>query len=118
MIDVALKYGYDRFYQMSFVLVLAVSSISFLINDLKLFSENIWIRRIVIVLFMNASAIFIPVWFGVLKFKWSTVIRDVVITTIVYMLTMYICDKVEMRRLEAINKKLEENIKNNDTENK
>jgi len=84
---------------------------TYLTFELKLFSENIWIRRTVVIIFSLLVMFVSGYIFGSLRWKFKSVIIYCVIAllcVIVSVFAYYVADKIEQRNLKLINQKLGE----------
>lgn len=94
------------------LLGILVHMVAFFTFDLKLFSKRIWIRRTIVI----TTSIII---FVITNFLFSDITKRFLIAlgigagaiVVVSILAFYITDKIEERRLEVINKVLEQNQK-------
>ena len=88
---------------------------AFFTFELRLFSKNLWVRRSIVI---TVSVIFV-VTVNLLsqdltKSLLLAIGVSAAVIVVMSVLLYYITDKIEQRRLEAINKKLAQNQKEND----
>ena len=99
------------------LLGILVHMAAFFTFDLKLFSKHIWVRRAIVIMFAFIIFLMINLLFNDITqsflIKLSIGAGAMVVISI---LAFYITDKIEKRRLEAINQKLAQNQKENDTQ--
>ena len=92
------------------ILGILVHMAAFFTFDLKLFSKHIWIRRTIVITFSI-------IIFGITNLLFNDITKRFLIALgigagaiiLISILAYYITDKIEERRLEAINKVLEQN---------
>ena len=86
---------------------------SFLTFELKLFSDILWVRRTIVMIFRALVIITVSWLFGFLQLGLSKIMIILVvglgISSILAGFAYYVTDKMEKKYLEEINKKLSEN---------
>ena len=85
---------------------------SFLTFEYRLFSKNIWIRRVIVIAFSAINILVVSNLFHAFQLtkKHLTVYGIAIIAVALFSaFTYYVNDKIEKKSLEVINKKLQEN---------
>jgi uncharacterized membrane protein YvlD (DUF360 family) len=85
---------------------------SFLTFEYRLFSKNIWIRRVIVIAFSAINILVVSNLFHAFQLtkKHLTVYGIAIIAIALFSaFAYYINDRIEKKNLEAINKKLQEN---------
>lgn len=105
-----------RALQMCYCLGIPVFVFSFFTFELKLFSGNIWVRRVIVMLVSCFSVVGICFAFDILTLEnWKKTLVHVLpffaFLFLIKIFIYYVSDKIEKHNLDAINKKLETNGK-------
>lgn len=82
---------------------------SFFTFQLKLFSNRLWIRRTIVMLFSAIILVLVSFMFGYLRFEFSSLIAWCIAMLIFLILSIfayYVGDKIEQQNLNLINQKL------------
>lgn len=95
-------------------ITIPVHLFTFLTFELKLFSRSIWVRRAIVLVF-NSLVIITVSWifghFSLGLYNYIIVwVFGVTVSAALAILSYYVADKMEKKYLDAINKKLSENI--------
>lgn len=105
-----------RALQMCYCLGIPVFVFSFFTFELKLFSGNIWVRRVIVMLVACFFVVGICFAFDILTLEnWKKTLVHVLpffaFLFLIKIFIYYVSDKIEKHNLDAINKKLETNGK-------
>jgi len=98
-----------RFFHLSVCVMTPIHLFSFFTFQLHLFSERLWIRRVIVMAFSVCNILAINILFGYLRFAVDSLILHGVAMLLFVLLsvfTYYVADKIERRNLELINQKL------------
>jgi len=98
-----------RFFHLSVCVMAPIHSFSFFTFRLNLFSDRLWIRRVIVMAFSVCVMLAINMLFGYLRFAVDSLILygvEVLLFILLSVFTYYVADKIERRNLELINQKL------------
>ena len=98
-----------RFFYLTVCVLAPVHLFSFFTFQFKLFSNRIWIRRTIVMVFSACVMLTVNILFGFARFEANYIIIFSVLILLFILLSVfayYIADKIELRNLELINQKL------------
>lgn len=98
-----------RFFHLAVCVVAPIHLFSFFTYQLKLFSDRLWLRRLIVMAFSVCVILTVNILFGYLRFTLDSMILYSCAVVLFILLTIFvyvIADKIEKRNLELINQKL------------
>ena len=99
-----------RFFHLAVCVLTPIHLFSFFTYQLKLFSNRLWLRRLIVIAFSVCVILTVNILFGSLRFTLDSMILYSCAVVLFILLTIFvyvIADKIEKRNLELINQKLE-----------
>ena len=98
-----------RFFHLAVCVAAPIHLFSFFTYQLKLFSDRLWLRRLIVMAFSVCVILAVNILFGYLRFTLDSMILYSCAVVLFILLTIFvyvIADKIEKRNLELINQKL------------
>lgn len=98
-----------RFFHLSVCVMAPIHLFSFFTFQLHLFSERLWVKRVIVMAFSVCNILVMHILFGFFRFAVDFLILDGVAILLFILLSIfvyYVADKIERRNLELINQKL------------
>ena len=97
-----------RFLYLLVCITAPIHLFSFFVFQLNLFSDRLWIRRVIVMAFSVCVMLAMNMLFGYLRFAADSLILygvEVLLFVLLNIFVYYVADKIERRNLELINQK-------------
>ena len=98
-----------RFLYLLVCIAAPIHLFSFFTFQLNLFSDRLWVRRVIVIVFSVCIMLTINILFGSLRFAVDSLILygiEMLLFILLSIFFYYVADKIERRNLESINQKL------------
>jgi len=98
-----------RFLHLLVCITAPIHLFSFFTFQLNLFSDRLWVRRVIVLVFSVCTMLAVNMLFGYLHFAADSLILNgiaMLLFVLLSVFTYYVGDKIERRNLELINQKL------------
>lgn len=103
-----------RFFHLAVCVLVPVHLFSFFTFQLKLFSQRLWVRRTVVIVFDICVILAMNALFGFVRLETDYMILigvSLVLFILLSVFAYYVADKIEQRNLEWINQRLADKTK-------
>ena len=103
-----------RFFHLAVCVLVPVHLFSFFTFQLKLFSQRLWVRRTVVIVFDICVILAMNALFGFVRLEANYMILigvSLVLFILLSVFAYYVADKIEQRNLEWINQRLADKTK-------
>lgn len=103
-----------RFFHLAVCVLVPVHLFSFFTFQLKLFSQRLWVRRTVVIVFDICVILAMNALFGFVRLEANYMILigvSLVVFILLSVFAYYVADKIEQRNLEWINQRLADKTK-------
>lgn len=103
-----------RFFHLAVCVLVPVHLFSFFTFQLKLFSQRLWVRRTVVIVFDICVILAMNALFGFVRLEADYMILigvSLVVFILLSVFAYYVADKIEQRNLEWINQRLADKTK-------
>ena len=103
-----------RFFHLAVCVLVPVNLFSFFSFQLKLFSQRLWVRRTVVIVFDICVILAMNALFGFVRLEADYMILigvSLVLFILLSVFAYYVADKIEQRNLEWINQRLADKTK-------